>query len=181
VTSQLVVANYDGGTISIIDVALDKYGNDSAAFGTTYTVKVGNNPASVTALFYNGSYAYVANQADGTVSVVNLTSHTVEATLPVTGHPRTIVSTQSSEEYGKVYVASPDSNELTIINAGGTNMNTVEATLLLDGNLVDVRVSAQNGVSGNSNNVSRLAGYGQPCNLPGTAPTASITACRARQ
>jgi DNA-binding beta-propeller fold protein YncE len=168
VTSQLVVANYDGGTVSIIDVALDKYGNDSAAFGTTYTVKVGNNPASVTALTYNGSYAYAANQTDETVSVVNLTSHTVEGNpLPVTGHPRTVVSTQSSEEYGKVYVASPDSPYLTIINAGGTGMNTVDTPLLLAaGNLVDVRVSAQNGVSGNSNNVSRLPGYGQPCNLP---------------
>jgi YVTN family beta-propeller protein len=182
VTSQLVVANYDGGTISIIDVALDKYGNDSAAFGTTYTVPVGSHPASVTALAYNGSYAYAANQSDETVSVVNLSSHTVEATLPVTGHPRTIVSTQSSEEYGKVYVASPDSPDLTIINAGGTGMNTVDTPFNLSaGNLVDVRVSAQNGVSGNSNNVSRMPGYGQPCNLPGTAPTASITACRAMQ
>jgi len=182
VTSQLVVANYDGGTVSIIDVALDKYGNDSAAFGTTYTVKVGNNPASVTALTYNGSYAYAANQTDETVSVVNLTSHSVEATLPVTGHPRTVVSTQSSEEYGKVYVASPDSPYLTIINAGGTGMNTVDTPLLLAaGNLVDVRVSAQNGVSGNSNNVSRLPGYGQPCNLPGAAATASIAACQAMQ
>jgi YVTN family beta-propeller protein len=179
VTSQLVVANYDGGTVSIIDVSLDEYGNDSPTFGTTYTVKVGNNPASVTALFYNGSYAYTANQADETVSVVNLSSHRVEATLPVTGHPRTVVSTQSSEEYGKVYVASPDSPYLTIINAGGTGMNTVDTTLLLGaGNLVDVRVSAQNGVSGNSNNVSRLPGYGQPCNLPDAGPTASLTACQ---
>jgi YVTN family beta-propeller protein len=167
VTSQLVVANYDGGTISIIDVSLDTYGNDSSTFGTTYTVPVGSNPASVTVLPYNGSYAYTANQSDGTVSVVNLSSHTVEATLHVTGHPRTIVSTQSSEEYGKVYVASPDSPYLTIIYAGGTYMNTVDTTLPLGaGNLVDVRVSAQNGVSGNSNNVSRLPGYGQPCNLP---------------
>jgi hypothetical protein len=61
-------------------------------------------------------------------------------------------------------------------------MNTVDTPLLLAaGNLVDVRVSAQNGVSGNSNNVSRLPGYGQPCNLPGAAATASIAACQAMQ
>jgi hypothetical protein len=42
---------------------------------------------------------------------------------------------------------------------------------------VDVRVSAQNGVSGNSNNVSRLAGYGQPCNLPGSEFAHSIDYC----
>jgi YVTN family beta-propeller protein len=185
VTSQLVVANYDGGTVSIIDVALDKYGTDSAAFGTTYTVKVGSNPASVTALTYNGSYAYTANQTDGTVSVVNLSSHTVEATLPVTGHPRTVVSAQSSQEYGKVYVASPDSPYLTIIYAGGTSINTVDTHLLLSaGNLVDVRVSAQNGVSGNNYNVSRMPGYGQPCNQPlsefnpATSATPTLANCR---
>ena len=107
VTNQLVVANYDGGTISVIDVSLDEYGNDSPTFGTTYTIPVGNNPASVTVLA-DGSRAYTANQADATVTIVNLTSHTVEKTLPVAGHPRTVVSTQNSL-YGKVYVASPDS------------------------------------------------------------------------
>ena len=63
VTNQLVVANYDGGTISVIDVSLDEYGNDSPTFGTTYTIPVGNNPASVTVL-QDGSRAYTANQAD---------------------------------------------------------------------------------------------------------------------
>ena len=62
-----MVANYDGGTISVIDVSLDEYGNDSSTFGTTYTIPVGNtatpNPASVTVL-YDGSKAYTANQND---------------------------------------------------------------------------------------------------------------------
>jgi len=174
-TNQLVVANYDGGTISIIDVSLDEYGNDSATFGTTYTVKVGQTskpyPASLTVLV-DGSRAYTANQADctpdcttsanGTVTIVNLSSHTVEKTLPVTGSPRNVVSVQNSS-YGKVYVASPDSQYLTIIR---TDQDIVSNTVLLQGNMVDVRVSSQNAVSGNNNNVSRIAGYGQPCNLP---------------
>jgi DNA-binding beta-propeller fold protein YncE len=173
--SLLVVANYDGSTISIIDVSLDEYGNDSATFGTTYTVPVGKNPASVTVL-YDGSRAYTANQTDGTVSIVNLSSHSVEkAALAVVGHPRTVVSTQNSS-YGKVYVASPDSNVLTIIGTGGTDPDTVDTTVLVEGNIVDVRVSSQNGSSGNSNIVSRVPGYGQPCNLPLSdfAPTTSI-------
>ena len=61
--------------VSVIDVSLDTYGNDSATFGTTFTIPVGGNPASVTALS-DGSRAYTANQADGTVSEVNLVSHT---------------------------------------------------------------------------------------------------------
>ena len=172
---QLVVADYDGGTVSIIDVSLDEYGNDSATFGTTYTVAVGNNPASVTVL-YDGSRAYTANQTDGTVSIVNLSSHTIEkAPLPVVGHPRTVVSTQNSE-YGKVYVASPDSNYLTILS---TTTDLVDTTVLIQGNIVDVRVSTQSGTAGsNSNLTTRKPGFGQPCNLPGAAAVASITACQ---
>jgi YVTN family beta-propeller protein len=160
-TSQLVVANYDGGTVSVIDVSLDEYGNDSSTFGTTYTIPVGTNPASVTAL-YDGSRAYTANQNDGTVTIVNLTSHSVEKTVPVIGHPRTVVSVQNSL-YGKVYIAAPDSPYLTILR---TDQDIVDTTVLVEGNIIDVRTSNQNGVSANVNNVSRNPGYGQPCYLP---------------
>jgi DNA-binding beta-propeller fold protein YncE len=171
-TAQLVIADYDGGTISIIDTSLDEYGNDSASFGTTYTVKVGQTatpyPASVTVL-NDGSRAYTANQEDGTengtVSIVNLASHSVEKTLAVVGHPRTVVNTQNSV-YGKVFVASPDSPYLTIIR---TDQDIVDTTILVEGSIVDVRVGSQtasSGVGSNNNNVSRMAGAGQPCNLP---------------
>lgn len=187
-TAQLVVANYDGNSITVIDVSEDEYGNDfntyanpnctvngvtsyancgaiTGGFGTTYTIPVGNNPASVTVLA-DGSRAYTANQTDGTVSVVNLSSHTIEkAALPVTGHPRTVVSTQNSE-YSKVYAASPDSPYLTIIESTPTVTDIVDTTILVQGDIVDVRVKTQDGTSGNSNNVSRVPGYGQPCNLP---------------
>ena len=171
-TQQLVVANYDGGTISVIDVSLDQYGNDSPTFGTTYTIKVGNTatpyPASVTVL-YDGTRAYTANQGDdsgtgnGTVTIVNLSSHQVEKTLTVVGHPRTVVSTENSL-YGKIYVASPDSPFLTIIES---DTDLVDTTVLTEGNIVDVRVTTINGVN-NSNDFfsSRVPGYGQPCNLP---------------
>jgi DNA-binding beta-propeller fold protein YncE len=164
-TNQLVVADYDGNTISIIDVSLDEYGNDSATFGTTYTVPVGKNPASVTVLV-DGSRAYTANQADSTVSIVNLASHTLQtvAPLPVEGHPRTVVSSQNSS-YGKVYVASPDSPQVTIINTGGPSPDTIDTTVLVEGNVVDVRVQYQNATSGNTNTMSRVPGFGQPCNL----------------
>jgi DNA-binding beta-propeller fold protein YncE len=168
-TQQLVVANYDGGSISVIDVSLDQYGNDSATFGTTFTIPVGNtsapNPSSVTVL-YDGSRAYTANQNDGTtngtVTVVNLLSHTVEKTVQVTGHPRTVVSTQNSLQ-GKVYAAAPDSPYITIIR---TDQDIVDATVLVQGNVLDVRVTTQNAVSGNVNNTSRTPGFGQPCYLP---------------
>lgn len=170
-TSQLVVADYDGGTISVIDVSLDQYQNDSPRFGTTFTIPVGNNPASVTAL-PDFSRAYTANQTDGTVTVVNLTSHTVEKTLPVNGHPRTVVSTANSL-YGKVYVDSPDSPLLSIIR---TDLDIPDTTILVPGNIMDVRVSTQNGASPNWNNTSRVPGAGEPCYLPPALMTSTYSA-----
>ena len=170
-TQELVVADYDGGTISLIDVSLDEFGNDSQTFGTTFTIPVGKDPASVTVLA-DGSRAYTADQADGTVHVVNLSSHTVEKTLAVTGHPRTVVSTSNSL-FGKVYVASPDTNFLTIIR---TDQDIVDTTVLIEGNIIDVRVSSQTTSKGNSNISSRIPGGGQPCYQPG--PTASLAACQ---
>ena len=172
-TSQLVVANYDGNSISVIDVSLDEYGNDSATFGTTFTIPVGNNPASVTVLA-DGSRAYAANQTDQTVSIVNLSSHTVEKTLQVIGHPRTVVSTQNSTK-GKVYVASPDSPYLTILR---TDLDIVDTTVLVQGNIVDVRTTTQTGSNGNANEVSRVPGYGEPCYLPGVIAQATLAACQ---
>jgi YVTN family beta-propeller protein len=167
-TQQLVVSNFDGNTINIIDVSLDQYGNDSATFGTTYTVPVGNNPASVTVLA-DGSRAYVANQTDSTVSIVNMSSHSIETTLPVTGNPRTVVSTQNSL-YGKVYVVSPNTPSVTIIR---TDQDIIDTTVLVQGNAVDVRTTSPDATSSNTNTISRLPGAGQPCFLPPSAFTSS--------
>lgn len=200
-TAQLVVANYEGGTISVINVPLDEYGNDSntyanstcttggvdsyancgaitGGFGTVVTIPVGNtatpNPASVTVL-YDGSKAYTANQNDGTqngtVTVVNLSTYTVEKTITVVGHPRTVVNTQNSE-YAKVYVASPDSPYVTIIESSPTVTDLIDTTVLVEGTVVDVRTTTQNGNSGNNNYSSRVPGYGQPCNL---SPSAMVS------
>ena len=128
-------------------------------------------------VFYDGSRAYTANQDEGTVTVVNLTSHTVEKTLSVVGNPRTVVSTQNSL-FGKVYVSSPNSEFLTIIS---TTSDLVDTTVLLEGNILDVRTTTQSGSGGNSNNLSRRAGYGQPCYRPDTTAkkySASLSDCR---
>jgi len=169
----LVVADYAGNTVSVIDVSLDEYGNDSSTFGTTYTIKVGNNPASVTVL-NDGSRAYAANQTDQTVTIANLSSYTVEKTLPVIGHPRTVVSTQNSS-FGKVYVASPDSPYLTILR---TDLDIVDTTILVEGNIVDVRATTQTETQGNNIDVSRVPGYGEPCYLPGAAAQATLAVCQ---
>ena len=122
--------------------------------------------------------AYVANQSDQTVTIVNLSSHTVEKTLPIYGHPRTVVSTQNSL-YGKVYVASPDSPYITVIR---TDQDIVDTTVLVQGNVIDVRTTSPDASTANANVVSRLPGAGQPCFLSpeqlGGASGTTIANCR---
>jgi len=182
-TDELVTANYDSDTISVIDVTTDSFDNDAPTFGTIHNVTVGHGPSSVTVL-QDGSRAYVANSEDSTVSVVSLTSYTVEKTITLplnpdgtTPHPRTIISTYNYPT-GKVYVTSPDSDNLVILR---TDTDTVDATLQLQGNLIDTRVTRQNAnLSAQTLTNSYSPGNGVPC-TPGTVPTqvgTNPTACQ---
>ncbi|HEY0759371.1 MAG TPA: YncE family protein [Acidisarcina sp.] len=157
--SQLVTANYDGNSVSVIDVTTDNFGNDSPQFGTVHTIPVGSHPSSVTIL-QDGTRAYVANSGDGTVSVVNLNSYTVEKTIRVAGTPR-LISSIYSTPFGKVYVSSPDIASVTVIR---TDTDEIETTIPVQGNLIDLRVSRQNiAANTQSINVSYLPGAGVPC------------------
>jgi DNA-binding beta-propeller fold protein YncE len=173
----LVTSNYDSNSISIIDVSLDQYGNDSSTFGTVRaTVPVGVHPVEVSVL-QDGSRVYVANQGDiaagtcsnglpcvpGSVSVVNLQTYTVEKTIALTSNPHAI---QSIYNYpiGKVYVASQNSPYLTVIR---TDSDIVSATPEMQGNIVDIHVNAQypgNAAPGQINyqTESRSVGSGAP-------------------
>lgn len=188
-TNQLVAANYDGDSVSIIDVSLDMYGNDSPTFGTTYTVPLGPpsdslvySPAGLTVL-PDGTRAYVANQQNGSISIVDLRSHAVVKTFATIGMPRSVASTADSSTnsiFAKIYVASPNTNNLEIIYNSVEGDNGTESNYV-SGMIFDVRVSAQVGsIVGNMNYMSRMPGAGQPCNLPNfsTGTTASISACQ---
>ena len=163
----LVTANYDDDSISIINVSINgavQGFTDTANFGQVLkTVKVGHHPAAVTVL-QDGSRVYVANEGDGTVTIVNLLSFTVEGTLTVNGHPRSIASTFNSP-LGKVYTIAQDSPYLTVIR---TDTNIVSASILLQGNGVDLRTTTQyagsSSTSATANNItqSRSAGSGAP-------------------
>ena len=128
---------------------------DATTFGQVIAnVPVGINPIMVTVLS-DYSRAYVANAgnpalpcsatgiADSghttcTVSVVNLTTNTVTATIPINGHPAYIASTNSSPT-GKVYVVCKDSQVMTVIK---TETDSLDTTVPLQGYGVSVRVTA---------------------------------------
>ncbi len=183
--SQLVTANYDSNTITIINVSLDQFGNDSAAlFGQAVTVPVGSGPAALTIL-RDGSRVYVANQKDSTVSVVSLTTYKVLATIPVTGHPISIASTFSTP-FGQVYVLPSDQPYMSVIR---TDTDQVSASIQLDGNGVDVHTSAQT-VAANSTtaaavanaiNVSHASGSGAPCGFGATCYAGTAAAVRGKK
>ena len=140
----LVVANYDDDSVSIINVSINgpvEGYTDTANFGqvlATVKLPAGSHPAAVTVL-QDGSRAYTANEGTGTVSVINLSSFTVEETITVNGHPRAIASTYNTP-VGKVYAIAQDSPYLTVIR---TDTDIVSSSILLQGNGVDVRTTTQ--------------------------------------
>ena len=136
--SILAVASAQSNTLTLINVSLDSFGNDSPNFGQIIaTIPVGANPTSVSVL-QDGTRAYVANHDDGTVSSVSLVSNQVLQTIPVAGHPISIAATTGTPT-GKVYVVSPDSNILTIIR---TDNDTISNSLVMTGTGIQVRVTA---------------------------------------
>lgn len=135
---------------------------DASSFGQAVVpvpVPVGINPIMVTVLADN-TRAYVANAGTGnfpcsgttaavftggvqtaeacTVSVVNLLTNTVTATIPISGHPVYIASTNSVPS-GKVYVVCKDSQVMTIIK---TDTDSFYMTVPLQGYGVSVRTSS---------------------------------------
>jgi len=64
-----------------------------------------------------------------TVSVVNLTSNTVTATIPIAGHPA-YLATSSATPTGKVYVVCKDSQAMTVIE---TDTDSVDTHISLQG------------------------------------------------
>jgi DNA-binding beta-propeller fold protein YncE len=126
---------------------------DASGFGTVLAnVTVGVNPV-VVGVLADGTRAYVANAGNPslpcatvpvagvstgcTVSVVNLTTNTVTATIPVTGHPSFMAVTNGTPT-GKVYVTSKDNSTMTIIR---TDTDSVSTTVDLQGKGIMVRVT----------------------------------------
>ena len=135
---------------------------DATAFGTVVaTVPVGINPIMVSVLS-DYTRAYVANAGNPalpcspngvavpgvsttcTVSVINLTSNTVTATIPMyfqgqtLGHPA-YIATSAATPTGKVYVVCNDSQVMTVIE---TDTDSIDTTIPLQGNGVSVRMTA---------------------------------------
>jgi len=117
--SLLVVANTLNGTVSLINVAGD-------ANAKLTEIQVGEEPRSVV-ITPNKTFAYVTNQASGTVSVVDLASQAKVADIPVGGEPYGIALTPDA---ARAYVANSASNTVSIID---TASRSVVGTIAIPG------------------------------------------------
>uniref|UniRef100_UPI0034E1DD11 beta-propeller fold lactonase family protein n=1 Tax=Mycobacterium sp. OAE908 TaxID=2817899 RepID=UPI0034E1DD11 len=74
---------------------------------------------------FRGNYAFVANQGAGTVSVIDMTTNSIVATLPVGAAPTSVATINASPSYQGTYayVTNRDSNSVSVIN---TYTNTVD-------------------------------------------------------
>jgi YVTN family beta-propeller protein len=138
--NQLVVANSGSNSVTIINIPLDVFGNNAPGFGTAVTVPVGGSPVAVSVL-QDGTRAYTSNQANGTVSVIDLLTKTLTHTISLpaaNGHPTSIAATAGTPK-GIVFLTAPDSQLLTIIR---TDTDTVDASLQVNGAGASVRVTA---------------------------------------
>jgi len=130
---------------------------DATGFGQVLaSVPVGVSPVVVSVL-QDGTRAYVANFGDtvtcpttlpaasaipprrgcGTVSVVNLQTNTVTATIPVAGHPTFLVATTGMPT-GKIYVTSTETSLMTVLR---TDIDVVLTYVDLQGAGGQVRVT----------------------------------------
>ena len=130
---------------------------DAVGFGTVLaTIPVGISP-SVVAVLQDGTQAFVANAGStvacaslpstaippsngcGTVSVINLLTNTVVATIPVAGHP-TFIAATTGNPTGKVYITSNETSLMTVLR---TDIDTVQTYVDIQGRGQQVRVTAQ--------------------------------------
>jgi YVTN family beta-propeller protein len=99
------------------------------------TIEVGDVPRDV-AITPDGSRAYVANQFDGTVSVIDTATNTVTATIPVGDYPFGVAVSPNGS---RVYVTNADSDTVSVIDAA---TNTVTATIPVGNRPLDVAITA---------------------------------------
>jgi YVTN family beta-propeller protein len=113
---------------------------DAVGFGNLVAnIPVGVDPIMVGVL-QDGTQAYVINKGDSSVSVINLKTNTVSATISVPASPNpTFIAVTTGTPTGKVYVTSSTSTSMTVIR---TDTNQVDTTVPLQGYGVQVRMTA---------------------------------------
>ncbi|MCW3074880.1 MAG: C-terminal target protein [Flaviaesturariibacter sp.] len=121
-----------------IGVAASGTGNIASFTATNSTSAPITSTITVTPVTRGTGFAYIANNLDGTVSVINSATNVVTATIPAGVSP---IGVAASADGSKVYVTnnSSGSGSVSVIN---TATNTVSATIPVGSSPYGVAVSA---------------------------------------
>jgi YVTN family beta-propeller protein len=106
------VANASENTVTVVDITTDPATPGDFTAAAILTIAVGNSPVDV-AFQPNGAIALVANRDDDTVSIIEVSSHTVIDTVNVGSAPEGIAF-------------SPDGKRAYVANANGTTVTVLE-------------------------------------------------------
>src|ERR1039457_92297 len=74
-----------------------------------------------------GQIAYITNSGDGTVSVINVATNTVTATIPVAINPQGV---SVSHDGSKVYVTHANTSTASVINTYNNTVSDRKSTRL---------------------------------------------------
>ncbi|MHB8908690.1 MAG: CFI-box-CTERM domain-containing protein [Syntrophales bacterium] len=114
------VTNYGSENVSVIRTFRDAL-TEKVAFEKVRDIRVGRNPYGI-AVNPAGTFAYVTNFLDGTVSKIDLGTNTVAATITVGSNPIGIVVTPDGS---KIYAVNNSSGTVSVIGAADTIVATV--------------------------------------------------------
>ncbi len=116
------ITNFGSDNVSVIRTFRDTL-TDKVAFEKVRDIRVGRNPYGI-AVDPTGTFAYVTNFFDGTVSKIDLGTNTVAATIPVGSNPIGIVV---SPDGSKVYAVNNSSGTVSVISAADNTSITAVA------------------------------------------------------
>ena len=127
------VTNFGSDNVSVIRTFSDVLTNN-VAFEKVRDIRVGRNPYGI-AVDPAGTFAYVTNFTDATVSKIDLGTNAVAATITVGSNPIGIVVTPDGS---KVYVVNNSNGTVSVINPAD---NTIIATVTVGINPLGIAVN----------------------------------------
>lgn len=128
------ITNYGSNSVSVIRTSNDAFSNP--VFEKVRDITVGRFPYGI-AVDPAGTFVYVANFGDGTVSKIDLGTYETVAVIPVGSNPMGIVVSPNG---AKVYVLNNSSGTVSIVNASD---NTVAGTVRVGSNPYGIAIHPQ--------------------------------------
>lgn len=136
VNDRVLITNFNRGrigTVSVIDTATNR---------VVRTIEVGKGPIDIGIPFL-GRKAYIANNNNRTVTVIDIPSFDIVATIPVPGYPTAIFANANSNLH-TVFVSHNNPNGISAINTQRMEVSNTLRTSYKPGRIASPVVGAIN-------------------------------------